>query len=145
MNEKARHHLRVVKGQHGGDLENACGHCGACCHPSVPINGRLVLVKGVRCKFLRFDGDGQSRCGVYAERHRRAPWCQKLERGIDTRIFPGLCPYVKGLEGYRGPEVLDAVRYRLVEDQIIAALKAWGLQPWADPAEWNAYVNGAIR
>ncbi len=140
-----RRHLAVVREQHGGDLEKACVHCAACCHASVPINGRLILVKALRCKFLRVAADGKSQCSVYADRAARAPWCKSLEIAIDDRLFPDPCPYVRGLDGYEGPAILDEIPYRLIEDRVIGELRRRPMEPWANPAEWNAYVHGVIR
>ena len=142
---QVKKHLAVVQADHGGDLEQACVHCGACCHARASVNGTQVLVRGLRCKFLRVDGEGQSRCAVYAERHARAPWCKSLEVAIEKSLLPGPCPYVASLPAYTGPAILGELQYRLVEEQIRHSLSSQPCPEWADPGEWKAYVEGVIQ
>lgn len=145
MSADLRKHLAVVAEAHGGDLERACQHCAACCYARVAVNGQPVLVRSLRCKHLEVAPGGESRCSVYADRHRVAPWCLELQAGIEKAIFPDPCPYVSTLEGYRGPAVLDEIQYRLVEGAIRDALRQRPCPEWADPAAWHAYVDGAIQ
>jgi uncharacterized cysteine cluster protein YcgN (CxxCxxCC family) len=139
-----RKHLAVLQQRHG-DLEKLCVDCGACCYAHVPANGVTVLIRSLRCKFLAVDGAGKSRCTVYAGRHEKAPWCEKLDEGIGHEIFPQACPYVDTLAGYRGPSELDEDDYRAVVDKLRRDWRDGPRKAWADPAEWQAFMDGGDR
>ena len=143
--KRIRRHLRVIEQQRGGDLEALCLHCGSCCYAAAEVNGVRVLVKTLRCKHLAFDGAGQSRCTVYAERHERAPWCQSLELAIDKGLLAHDCPYVATLTGYQGPVLLQAVEDRAVEAALREQHRGEPCPPWADPAAWSAFLEGEAR
>ena len=140
-----RKHLRVLRDRHDGDLEGVCVHCAACCYAHVPVDGRPVLIRSLRCKFLAVDHDGKSRCTVYADRREKAPWCQNLEKAIAQEIFPQECPYVQGHGGYRGPQLLDEASYREVLERLRADWRDRPREPWADPEEWQAFLDGGDR
>jgi uncharacterized cysteine cluster protein YcgN (CxxCxxCC family) len=139
--ELVRKHMRSLAGRLGGDLEGACTHCGSCCHPVVFVNGVRIVVKAIGCRFLARGDDGKSRCTVYDERAAKAPWCMDLRRGLKVEVFPDDCPYVEGLDRYKGPEVLNEFRYGLVEGLLRDAMKEDACPPWADPAAWEAFVK----
>ncbi len=140
--EPIRRHLRVVRDRQGGDLEKACVHCGACCYAKVTANDVPVLVKSLRCKFLAVDATGKSRCSVYADRERKAPWCHSLQDGIAKSVFPQACPYVATLHGYTGPVMLSGSDYHAVEQSLREALRGTTCPEWADPTAWQAFVDG---
>ncbi len=141
-----RKHLRVLRDQHGGSLDAACVHCGLCCFAHVPVEGgRPILIRSLRCKFLAVDAGGQSRCTVYADRHEKAPWCKNLEEAITEEIFPQACPYVERYGGYQGPQQLDEEGYREAEARLRAAWRDRPPEPFADPDEWQAFMNGGAR
>ncbi len=137
-----RRHLRIVRDRHGGDLEKACVHCGACCYAKVKANDVAVLVKSLRCKFLAVDATGKSRCSVYADRERKAPWCHSLHEGIAKSVFPQACPYVATLRDYSGPVMLSGSDYRAVEQALRDALRGAECPEWADPKAWQAFTTG---
>ncbi len=140
-----KRHLKVLEAESGGDLESLCSHCGACCYAKVEVDGAPVVIKSLRCKYLAFDDAGQSRCTVYGDRRRKAPWCKSLELGIEARIFPQECPYVATLGDYTGPRALDAAAYREAESKVRAKLRGKPPEAWADPAAWAAFLSGGSR
>lgn len=139
-----RKHLAVIADRHDGDLERACVHCGACCKARVVIGGVPVQVPALWCKHLRVDGDGKSQCAIYGRRHELAPWCERLEAAIAKGLYPPDCPYVAGLEPYRGTVMLDEPSYRLAEEALHRFLRTKPCPEWADPVAWAAYVGTRV-
>jgi len=100
-----RRHLRGLL--RAGDTESLCRRCGDCCHLSIklprPSGPVRILVPGLVCKFLRWDGDTAT-CEVYEERAAKAPWCNNTENGLMMGLYTAGCGYVQGAGWYRGSE-----------------------------------------
>jgi uncharacterized cysteine cluster protein YcgN (CxxCxxCC family) len=139
-----RKHLHVLR-EAEGDLEKLCVHCSACCYAHVTANQIPMVIKSLRCKFLAVEGDGKSHCTVYAERREKAPWCKNLDEAIAQEIFPQACPYVDTFTGYVGPRELAQPDYRAVLDQLRRDWRDGPRKDWADPAEWQAFMDGGDR
>ncbi len=137
-----RKHLAVVRERHGGDLERACVHCSACCVARVRVGDTTVFLRSLRCKYLQADAAGESRCAVYDQRFEKAPWCMGIEEAITKAVFPNGCPYVEGLSGYQGPELLPDAAYAVVVDEFRNHHRGEQPPAWADPSAWNEFVNG---
>ena len=79
--------------------EALCRKCGKCCTEKVEIDGQIYLSK----KYCRFLDKSTMQCTVYENRFEAEPECSSVEQGIPVGIFPGDCPYVADIEGYRAP------------------------------------------
>ena len=79
--------------------EALCRRCGKCCAEKVEHEGRIYLTRKM-CRFL----DPSTRtCTVYPERFRAEPECVSTMEGLPVMLFPGDCPYTRGIEGYVAP------------------------------------------
>ena len=113
---KVKAHLSRLS--ESGDLEGLCHRCGDCCHLSVrvhtPRGMERVLISDLPCKFLVFD-NGESACGVYPERFKKAPWCQNTEGGMTAGLYTPGCGYIKEAPWYRGsvPISDDLLQYMI--------------------------------
>ena len=99
-------------------LEDYCTNCGVCCRPHVtvvhsPHKRTRIVVKELSCKFMEWDGK-ESKCSVYKDRHKKAPWCVDIKKVILQGIAPYDCPYVDTLPGYVGAVDLNDQDYRRV-------------------------------
>ena len=79
--------------------ESLCKKCGRCCRRKVAIEG-VVFWTPFWCPHL----DRETKlCREYARRHDASPSCLSIPEAIAKRALPTDCPYVAGMEGYRGP------------------------------------------
>lgn len=79
--------------------EELCRRCGLCCRVKLLIDDELVATPFV-CPHL----DRETRlCTIYERRFELNPFCVSAVDGVEARIFPADCPYVRGAAGYRGP------------------------------------------
>jgi len=114
-------------------LEEYCTDCGDCCRPSVLIadNGKpklRVLLKELYCKFAKIE-DGKSKCSVYKDRFKKAPWCANLKEMIQQGIAPWDCPYITELEGYIPAVDLNDTDYKDLLPFLQSALKSGDTSP----------------
>jgi len=93
------------------DVEAVCQRCGRCCYYKVFIDDDLYYTP-FPCRFL----DPKTRlCTVYEKRHEINRACISLVNAIEMEILPPDCPYVRDLEGYRGPK-LDGLDDELLDE-----------------------------
>ncbi len=87
------------------DAEHAakCLRCGRCCYAKVIVDGRVIYTD-VPCQYLDME---TKLCRIYERRFELNPKCLTVEEGIKMQIFPGDCPYVRGIPNYR-PPVFDS-------------------------------------
>lgn len=82
-------------------VPDLCLRCGRCCYAKLIIDGEVVYTP-FPCPHL----DAATRlCTVYERRHEVNPECITLEEGIRLGVFPGDCPYVRGLPDYVPPRL----------------------------------------
>ena len=84
--------------------EARCRRCGRCCYEKIEFEGEIYYTDEP-CEFL--DKDTRL-CRIYATRHVRRPDCSPLTpRQLERGLLPSDCPYVAGIEGYRGPQLWE--------------------------------------
>jgi uncharacterized protein len=79
--------------------EDVCKRCGRCCYAKVIVDDEIYYTD-IPCQHLDV---ATNLCTVYERRFEVDEDCLRVEEGIRHRVFPGDCPYVKGLKGYRAP------------------------------------------
>ena len=99
--------------------ESVCNDCGGCCYLSFELGRKTVIVRDLPCKNLRFDDEGKSLCAIY-ERRLETDYCHRVTpQTVRWGLFPGDCPYVEDIKGYRGKIYLDEhpeYKERIVEE-----------------------------
>ena len=142
LHDKIEDHLKKLSKKK--PLEEYCTDCGACCRPSVIIaDGGIpkfrVLLKDIYCKFMLSD-EGQSKCSVYKDRFKKAPWCANLKEMIQQGIAPGDCPYITELDGYIPSVELSDTDYKDVLPFLKSALKSGDTSP-IDKKDLDKFLN----
>jgi len=83
-----------------------CKKCGRCCYYKIIVDG-VVVYTPYPCEYL----DVETRlCTIYDRRHEIHPLCATAEDGIKREIFPGDCPLVADIPGYRPPRMKLTMR-----------------------------------
>jgi len=79
--------------------EKLCVRCGRCCNKKAEQSDGSLQFTVIPCQH---QDPGSKLCKVYNERDK-VPWCVSVEKAIEKRVLPNDCPYVQGIEGYKGP------------------------------------------
>lgn len=93
--------------------EVLCRRCGRCCYEKFIVDGH-VLTTRKPCRYLDVK---TNLCTVYENRFDRNPRCLSVREGIERRVFPADCPYVRHRPDYRPAEEgwLDEEIVRMIE------------------------------
>lgn len=84
--------------------DDVCARCGRCCYEKVDFEGRIYYTE-LPCEFLDLE---TNTCRVYEERDIKRPGCVRLTpESVKKGFLPADCPYVKDLEAYIAPTLLD--------------------------------------
>jgi uncharacterized cysteine cluster protein YcgN (CxxCxxCC family) len=80
--------------------EKVCGDCptgirGYCCYLNAMLGGHNVILENQPCPHL---DKVTHLCGVYNERHEKAPWCNDVKDMYGQGALPKGCLYLKGKE-----------------------------------------------
>jgi len=127
------------------DLEALCKQCGTCCQASIPTeDGRQLVVKGLKCKYLLEKSDGSTECTTYATRFQTAPWCMSLVKAFENQAFPadGTCGYVSSPE-YKGKISLSDSDYEQLEPRILKSFIENGQPVWCSDQDWLSLLRRA--
>lgn len=124
-------------------LEDLCVDCGLCCKASIQIDEfKKAVIPELGCKYLVHKREGEHYCSVYNVRHDIAKgWCRPLNEAIQKGIFPDICPYVKDIEGYKGPEILPWGEYDVLRPLIKKALQREEKPEWASYEMWKSFTE----
>ena len=82
--------------------EAICLQCGKCCYLKSKDRDGTLSISNKPCKYLL----ANNKCSIYDKRHEINPDCLTMEKAILNKMQPTSCPYVKNIEGYRGPKEL---------------------------------------
>ncbi len=86
------------------DWESLCRCCGRCCFEKIDFEGTIYYTD-IPCQYLDLD---TRTCRVYDRRDTVRKGCVRLKpENLSKGFLPADCPYVEGLDNYRGPVLLD--------------------------------------
>jgi uncharacterized cysteine cluster protein YcgN (CxxCxxCC family) len=98
------------------------------CHTPILLDNQPVIIPELRCRYLdQNEANGEYYCTVYERRHEVAPWCKTVAESIPTGALAWDCPYVAGIQGYRGKRWAkdwerDAIRQAVRSSLLMAGL-----------------------
>jgi len=88
--------------------ESLCRKCGTCCLGSTYFQGKLAIIPELPCKYLSRVDENTAVCAIYQNRHQIVKWCKRVtKQSVRNGLFPADCPYVRGIDGYRGKTFLN--------------------------------------
>ncbi|MEW6775328.1 MAG: hypothetical protein AB1405_03490 [Bdellovibrionota bacterium] len=131
-----------IKAEHKArfEQESLCNDCGACCHLAFEVDGKRVSVKELPCKHLRYDAQGKSRCEIYSRRLETDFCCKVSARSVRMGLFPSDCPYVEGIEGYRGAIPLES--HPELRERVVQEYGSLECPEYIRPRDWLSFFNG---
>lgn len=113
-------------------LPDLCHRCGVCCMAALRVNGRVVAIRELACRYLRDEGRGRYACSVYERRFEVAPWCLKVPKALPEGVLAPDCGYREGRPAPEAPVLLNGRLVRLIAPQIRAAFAPGGWPLWVD-------------
>ncbi len=121
--------------------EELCRRCGISCHLALRVNGTLVEVPGLRCKFLAPRGDRKWQCTVYKERFDKAPWCHHADEAVPLGFLARDCPYALNAGATVGKVRLREPLLSKVWPALLAAVIEEGVPRYVDQEAFLAEVE----
>jgi hypothetical protein len=96
------------------------------------VNGRVVALRELACRYLVDVGKGRFACSVYERRFEIAPWCLKVPQALPEGVLSPDCGYRGGRPAPDAPVRLNSRLVRLIAPQIRAAFEPGGWPEWVD-------------
>lgn len=121
------------------DREALCHRCGVCCMAALRVNGRVVAIRELACRYLQDVGKGAFACSVYDHRFEVAPWCRTVPQVLPEGVLAADCGYREGQSTSQAPVRMHARLVKLIAPNISAVFDAAGWPEWLDVAalpEW---------
>lgn len=124
--------------------ESTCLRCGKCCNCGIQVQDRMVMLKDLPCRHLDYEPGGMAVCVVYPVRENTG-WCHKINvESIRKNLFPPNCPYVEGLDNYRGKIELADSEFEEVVPILRKIFKGFPMPEYVKKSDWKKFIRQTL-
>lgn len=125
--------------------EGLCRRCGICCHSSIRIKDKMVLLKDLPCKYLIIREDEKTFCSVYNIKELTG-WCHRISpESVRKQLFPSDCPYVEGISHYKGKIDLPKEEFEEIKPILKNIFKGLPRPEYVRPRHWDNFIVNTLE